>query len=979
MSGKNNNKLDSKNGSENLEQIVLNEKQLKLFKLLKLKSASSSNTWLSKEDMAKELRLTEANVNTILNSLKKIPGMEILADKNPSGQMRYAISPLILDKTVVGKDYKNTFDNYCALYLAEPAFGTKVFDDNYTMKGLALFLKANGYADKISQVIIQGGVIPHVPPFSSKGYDNDLKFLGQIPRIDSTKSYSEEWLEEKIDNKFERKHYNEYINNSYKRKIVNLTDAFYAAGLQIETLMKVFPENTRLRIQSGEEDRKNIGHIESAYVSAWAKEKETQIEQDREDAEQALELLREANQEYIIKKDAVDKIATDPSFLRNKKEKRKDYITRITNKLGSIKTGSRNKLQNDPLYSVYIDTAKLIYNIVKSSDVSLAISENSLELETAINKNYSKIGLNESLIESLNDTAKWTEQLMGGGRMSSVTWFTRHYPIFASELELIFKKAKDHYTAHFYNWPIEQHVNFHVSSRKQKIVDTGVITDIETGQKDKALIEYDDLSTNKKIISMIHNLNSSFSDNTGAANIRDAKLKSNYINMVLQKFYSDIETLQQPDIMLLGGHGLGGFRVMPWFKKSEHLINGEFVKNQDVAYLIDLPTLQSVPELEKIIGKISNNHTKRYEKGPYGSAAIIHTENSDKVNSFTVIDTAKLIEFGKLASEIETYEKYINNEEVTDEVKLQLQNIVKENYKKIEAAGDMHIGDADNMDRYSKYQLIKASQIYQEKNGLPNILSYDEILHGTESRVFASASRYEAKTPEQFQALVIDPILRNPNMSAEEKLDKIARESLINHRGITIHNGALQLREAKRILEPYVNKVLENNGKVIFMSGNHYNKSTRESDEATQLATALCALKYVDGNQVYEFNGNGNDVGLGTMHLEGDKKLFAMHRFPVNQDEIYGMMKHLRSMNSDVDIAIAGDRHQPGAGYADGHLVVLHPGYETINKFVPLIGKPAGLRGFNNIYYDVMHKGIYKVDFIVNPTLEKIVEENNIM
>ncbi len=972
------NKVNSTN-SENNEHIVLNENQLKIFKLLKLKSAGSPDNWPTKEEIAQELQLTEYKVNTTINSLKKIHGMEILVDKNNATQTpRYAMSPRALENTVVGQNHKN-FENYCALYLAEPAFGTKAFDDTYTMKGLSLFLKANGYADKISQVIIQGGVIPHVPPFSSKGYDADLKFLGQIPRIENHgKTYSERWLESKISkNPFEKKHYAEYINNDKKKKIVNIFDAFYAAELQIVPLMKIFPENTRLRIQAGEEDRKNIGHIESAYVSAWAKEKETQIQEDLEETEEKLTNLVEENREYIIKKEAIERIGVDKDFLKLKKEKRKDYITRIITKIAP--KNSRNKLEDDPLYPVYKESARVIYSITKSADIPAAMASNIAELETVINKNYKKIELNNSLIASLNDTAKWTEQLMGEGRMSAVTWFTNHYPVFASELELIFKKAKDQYSKHVYAWPIEQHPTFHISSRKKITVDTGVIIDVKTGEKDIAEIEYENMNSNKKVISMIHNLNSSFSDNSGSATIKDAKIHSNYNNMVLKKFYSDIETLQQPDIMLLGGHGLGGFRVMPWFKDSENMIPGEFMKGQELSYLIKLPTLQSIPELEKIVGKINNNHTKRYEKGPFGSAAIIHEERADKVNSFTIIDTTKLIEFGKLATEIETYEKYLNNEEVTPEIKLQLQNIVKENYKKIEIAGDFHIGDAGNLDRYSTNSLLKAMQLYQEKNGLPNIVSWDEVLHGTESRIFNSASRYEAKAPEHFRTAIIDPILNDTTLSDKQKLDLMTKESIRNLRAITIPNAAIQLREAKRLLEPYATKILENNGQLILESGNHYNKSTRDSDEATQLATALCALKYIDSKQVHEFSGNGNDVGLGSIRLEGGQKFFGMHKYPVSNDEIYGIMQHLRRMNNNADIVQAGDRHQTGVGYADGHLIVLHPGLESTNKFVPYVGLHESARGFNNAYYDVNKRGVYKVEFILDPTLEKIIEENKIL
>ena len=549
---------------------------------------------------------------------------------------------------------------------------------------------------------------------------------------------------------------------------------------------------------------------------------------------------------------------------------------------------------------------------------------------------------------------------------------------YGSELELIFKKSKDHYSKNFFKWDIKQHMSFHVSSRKNINVETGVVNDINTGEKDVAEVEYDIMNDGKKNILLIHNINSSYTDNVGSRTIKEAKLESNYNNIVLQKFYKEIEGIASPDIMLLGGHSLGGFRVMPWFKKSEHMIDGEFVKGQEISYLITLPTLQSIPRLDWLAGRIVNNHTKRYKKGPYGSGAVLHTENADKVNSFKIIDTAKLIEFGKLATEIETYEKYINDETVTDEVKTQLGDIVRENYKKIEAAGDFHLGAPDEVDRYSKDQFIKATHIYQQKNGLPDIVSWDEMLHGAEERIFSSGTRYMSKTPEKFYQSVIQPILNDKSLSGEDKAYKIAEESMKNHRGITVHNISEQKHMFKLLLKPYASQVLNNNGQVILMSGNHHNKSQRAADEALELANQFDE-SYIDNKKLHVFSGKGNDVGLGTINLEGDKKLFGMHKFPEVNDEIYGMMTHMRKMNNDSDIVIAGDRHQTGAGYADGHLTVLHPGYEPINQYVPFIGKPAGVRGFNNIYYDTKHRGIYTVEFVLNPTLEKIVERDKIM
>jgi hypothetical protein len=922
--------------------------------------------------------------------------MVLITEKNSLDHtMRYGVAPQMLERIVVGEDHKNnTKEVYNALYLAEPAFGTKAFDNKYTMKGLALFLKANGYAKDIQQVIIQGGIIPHVPPYSSKGYSNDLKFLGQVPRIDKIKSFSEKWLENKIDNKYEQKFYNDYVNDKDKKKIIDLPDAFRAAEIEIKKLMDGLPKSTLLRMQAGEEDRKNIGHIEDTYTQQWSKEKEGQISEMRSETEKRIEKLTLNNFVNESKKVMLEKIISDTSLIKNVQESRGEYYERIENVVLKVTDtmlskykmeldkSKYNKLKNkyEHRESEILDKiGKFLSETIKSdNNPKVAIKESIQKMDNMKKENDKRIINYESKLESLDNAAKWTEQLIGGGMRRAVTWFTRQYPVFAPEVEFAFKKAKDQYTKHFFSWDIAQSKTFHVSPRKSIDIETGVINNINSKEKDVATVFYEISEFGNKKILMIHNINTSFSDTTGSNSIKDAKLESNYRNIVLNKFYEHLDDGAQPDIMLLGGHGVGGFRVMPWFKKTEDLIKDEFVKNQKVSYLMTLPTLQSVEMLEWLTGRIVNNHTKRYKKGPYGSAAILHSEDADKVNKFKIIDTAKLIEFGKIASEIDVYDKYINDKTVAKDVKNKLQDIVKENLKKIEFAGDFHLGAPDHPDRYPKDQFIHAIQSYQQKHGLPDIVSWDEMLHGVEDRIFNSASRYLGMIPEKFRQSVIEPILNDKSLNGEEKAYKIAQESLRNQRAITIHNTSDQKHFFKLILKPYADQILADGGQVILTSGNHHNKSQRLSDEALELANQF-PESYIDNNKLHVFDGKGNDVGVGTIRLEGGKKLFYMHKFPEVNDEIYGMMTHMRKMNNDADIVGGGDRHQPGAGYADGHLVVLHPGMEPINKFVPLIGKPAGLRGFNNVLYDTNHRGIYTVEFILNPTLEKIVDNEKIL
>ncbi len=1000
------------------ELISLKQDAFRLYNFLKTRSVNPSD-WPTLDEIKSQLRFQNLDyAQKQVNTLLKTDGIDLLFRKDKEDQKRrYGLAPQVLERLVIeeGSLRKKHDDfSYCALYLAEPTFGTKAHDE-HTMKGLALFLDVNDYAKSIQQVVIQGGVIPHIPPFSSKSNLNDLRFLGWVKRKGEDKTISEQMLEERIDNNFEQAFYEEHINNKERKKITTLTDAFEAAEVNIKALMSILPQHTILRIQTGEEDHKNISHIEDTYIKKWADDKEEQIGKLRGEAKENLvgvytQYFKDALQEKFLNRASRDKkLHKKPNENREQYRERVDEILRETfsstqdelysidskhleeNEPGLVEkfflTKSGRLGERSPRYmgGVLKEAADFVYwasdqqePVKKMADKLKQLADEKLQLRTE-EKDL------DSRLEDLNTAMSWTENLMSGP-MSSVTWFTKHYPVFADEVELAFKKAKDQYTSHFFGWDIKQQLVIHVSPRKNIQIQTGIVDDLRTGSKlkAKAEVEYQEITDGEKKMMLIHNIRQTFSESVAPRAIREAKLEMNYENMVLKKLFEDSQS--QPDIMLLGGHMSGGFRTMPWFKDSEHMIDGEFIKGQKIAYLVTLPTLQSIPNLQWLVAhNFRNWHTKRLLTGPYASAAVIHTEDYDGVNRFTIIDSSELVKLGKIADELATYKAHLDTDkDLSKDAKEKLSKIIKERkvyvrneFKRIEIAGDFHLGAPDKPGHYSKDQLIRATQHYQQEHRLPDMVCWDEVLHGTEERIFSSASRYTGVVPEKFRQAVVEKILQDPQLPDDEKARLIAKEALGNMRAMTIHNASEQKHLYKILMKPYTDKVLASGGKLVLMSGNHYNKSHKNSDEALELANQYDEAQ-LDKGQIILFTGKGNDVGVGTTMLEGGNKLFGLHKFPEKQDEIYGVLAHLRKMNNDADIVIAGDRHQTGGAYADGHLAVLHPGYEPINEFVPLIGKPAGIRGFINVDYDP-RKRVYAMEFILNPTLEKIIEKEKII
>ncbi|MEI6731155.1 MAG: hypothetical protein WCK90_00590 [archaeon] len=1003
--------MEEERGSE---IVRLDSDQFRLFEFLRTRSHDVENAPTVGE-IKKHLKISsDSVVKRIIGSLKKVEGIDLFAQSEKKGnerEVRYSLSPETLELSVQKMRTREEFEEaqkrevtYGALYLSEPGFGTKAFDHEKVMKGLRIALEANGLNKVIQQVVIQGGVIPHVPPYASKSYLTALNFLGHVKRKPGEpKTYSEVMLDNKVrsmESSYLEDFYAKHVNNSGRRKIRDLTDAFGVAEEQVSTLMGAFGDDTVLRIQQGEQDRKNMDHIKDTIIAGWSKEKKAKIKEDKEEINaKRIQLYVESMLEGV----EAELYQHREVLTKNPSESKVDYQKRLDGEfkkgfavrsadippefemeeedLGSLVNTSARRFYTS-LGRVADDSAKLVK---KMDERSKRISQRGVEIQKE------QEGL-EGKLKDIENSISWVERLLET-RRESITWFTRQYPVQSDEAEVAWNIAKNLYTHKFYEWNIPQAKNLHVhvSSRKLVSVDTGIV-DIGTGENIKTEVEMEEAKYGEKKILLIHNIRTIYSDAVTPRAIRDAKMESNFRNTVLHKLRENMGVDNRPDIILLGGHNGGGFRAMPWFKDSETLGEHEvqFTEGQKVLYMINLPTMQSVERLEWLVShNFSNWDTKRFQNGPYASGAVVHVEDRDLVNKFIYMDTTVLAKFGTIAEEIAVYRNALKTSKSMDEKKKLMDLIksrkedVKIEWKKIEAKGDLHLGAPDAIGKYSKDQLIRACQIYQREHGLPDIASWDEIGHGTMERTFSSPARYLGLVPEKFRQAVIEPILADKTINPEQRAYKISEKAMENLRAITIHNTSDQQRLFALLMKPYGQELVDAGKTLILCSGNHANKSERNSDEANALANQFDE-KYRDNGQVRAFEGKGNDFGLGWMKLPGtnpaqSRKMFVMHGFPRNQDEGYGIMHHMRKMNNDADIVLAGDLHQPIVLFADGRAGALHPGMEPINAFCPRVGLPAGVRGMINVMYDPKNRGIYGFELVLNPTLERYIKKHKIM
>ena len=485
-------------------------------------------------------------------------------------------------------------------------------------------------------------------------------------------------------------------------------------------------------------------------------------------------------------------------------------------------------------------------------------------------------------------------------------------------------------------------------------------------------------------ILLMHNPNMRSSD-VKMDTIAAQKDEIKFLNK-LRKIYGD-RLPNVPDV-ILSSHEAGGFRAQPQPKYTENLVQGEERQTPEICMHIKLPTLQSVERLMWLKSKrLRNWHTKRLAKHQYASGAVIHTIKKEGLQTLEYIDTAELIRYGELAKNIgdkkERIAKYTKNpkkhakfiERVKDEIR-EIKDRGEINQIKIEANGDHELGVPNYPGRPSNYDYIDASQEYQRKKGLPDLLILGgDIVHDKiEPYYFPQLFQY-AKVPAEIKQKIKD--IRESEMPLKKKyktLERVLKETVEQ---LPIACTDYAFKEFRLRDLPYIVDVIQNGGRIAIVSGNHLTKRKEGREEATMLGQIIKAAVPSYEGQVEEVAAIGQDFGSGVIKLEKEntesKKIFVAHRLWEGSDELIGAGKQMLRTNRDEEMVVYFHKHHPGIGFMDGTAYSLGAGMQTYSPYVHLIGKQDSLKGFLNIYTDPK-KAYYKWEFILDPVLEKLMK-----
>lgn len=860
-----------------------------------------------------------------------------------------------------------------SLYLSDLGFGKRIYKPK-AMDGLAAFLKYNKIGKEIDSVFIEGGLIPNIPRHSGRKRNLNLTMLGNLTTkkgktekefYEMMASFEHVFDDENKKDKEQIKRNMKLYHNLVKQKIVNRAESSEFAKNELSKLVSILSNDIVVHYQIDEDERENITEDVAVMISNL----EIQKKELKKNEKKLKKLINEKvpmvafNPVLNLEKKVFGYIKTNLNSLKNPNLKNKE-LQEYYQKL--LEGSACNKFFTD--FSG--DEIDLIKGYVFEHKTKKQLERAHKNLEKKVIDNIKKIREFKVEKKEIEDNIKASKAILGSYGFYKVTkrGFTD-----AAIVETVYGVVKEQSNEHDYRacprmWKNKNKDNFHVHSSAEKILQ---IKNKKDGQD--TIYNPKIIKISKDGVMLLMNYNVNFM-NSRVPTKRDIKLQ------ILDAHFRNKNNMDVPDIYL-SGNGVGGFRVILEQKYSENTIEGEERKTPKILTHIKLPNFHYSENLDYTKSKgIVTNDTKRFSKKLHGGMAIIHTIKSNEVPEFEMITVKELIKYADIESDIISKRNLLNEKKVgmdeakkiRKEIKELKKGIMLSDLKKVEVSGDFHAGCPNHPGRPSNYDFEIASQNYQKKHGLPDILVGSEYLNGSKKKSFDSDKQDMSDNPVKFNTN-LEKIANDSSLSMNEKINKIRKYVITDKNKTVLPRISQQAEVMKDLVIPYFEEILKKDGKgrILFVSGNHANEDSNY-DEAEVVANLIPdSPKYINNHQLELGKGAGESYGLETIRIDGDKTLFASHKPKGGPDVVIGAMQQLLDANVDADIAVFFDRHHTGGGFADGTFYIAAAGKQPWNGFVTKIGQTPGLRGIVNFYHDKNKKGYGKLEFVLDPTLER--------
>lgn len=797
---------------------------------------------------------------------------------------------------------------------AEPAVATKVYDPRI-LEGLAHVSKSQCWRKRVGHVCFAGSALPYIPTFYGKQNQRELIFLGYNPDKEMDKRYAKLLEDPNVPKE---------IKDSLKRwgtnKILTLEEAAEFGrkyfGLSLE---EAFP-NANIHYIYGEEDNKNFDdHVElefdKIFVLKDEEEKYLVAQRKNQNIKESVEKKRKdlATQQGILK--------LVKGVLSSKKE------NNIRTKIDDIMLSKEKEIEA----LEYPEKFKRSVNAVKGGgDIDYKLE--------AIDRKFKEMVQEERRLEKQEDEI--THQLSKIAMQKRAPSFfrsTKRKNLDSDHAEEMRARVKPWYQA-LLGHIFQNNAFYPHGGNKVDLVLDGVHV-------------------------ALHHQGSVRSIVPGKSDVKK-----------LTKAYAKQSNV--PDLIIVG-HGAVGMRVVPVPKEVESISPKKPRDTPEIATIIQAATLQSEKELESLVAKsIRNNHTKRYEEESFASGILLYTlHKKTKEVEIEFVTSNQLLKDYYVGNRIDKLQKELKK--APSKTKANIRKKIHRLEEKLRfspvkglAIADAHFGCANTPGRPSNYSVFEAVKEYTKKDGLPEILILNgDMVHGSLS-LFGSDNQYYADTPSEIEQK-LEKVFKNKNLSAEEikeKIGQFTREALA---GIPITHSSKQFNEFKNRMGRLIEDVLDKKGAVFITSGNHYNNTSNDRDEAMDTVNVLLDKKYNNHPRLYVFSALGEKSGVGEGELPNKKKLFCCHEPKRGADQIVGALNQLQSSNQNPYLAVFAHNHHPAAGYGGGSFILNCAGMQPWNAYVSRTGLTPGLRGAVYFQIDKYGREQVKWKFVLDPTLEQ--------
>ncbi len=803
---------------------------------------------------------------------------------------------------------------------AEPAVATKAYDPKI-VEGLVVLSRNQQWRKKVGHVCFAGSALPYVPTFYGKQNQRELIFLGYDPDKNMDERYAEILEDPAVP-----KEVKETIKKWGLNKILTLEEAAEYGRKYFGTLIeKAFP-NVPIHYIYGEEDNRNFDdHVELEFDKVF--------------------VLKEEEEKHLV------------AQRKNQQEK-----------------GKLEQQQKD------LETQQTILGLVRRA-LDSKNSDVKTEIDTILNNNIECI----DAIEYPERFRKTLTSLKKNGEVNyKLEAIDRRIKALKVD-ETKLNKQEDEIIHQLSKIAMQKRVPSFFRSVKRKNLDAAHAEEMRARVKPwyQALLCH--IFQNNPFYPHGGNSVELVLDGVKVALHHQASVRS------ITPIKSDIRELMHeyaqknrsgkevPDVIIIG-HGASGMRAIPQAKTSESLSPKKGRETPDITTIIQSSTLQSEEKLGGLVSKtVKNSHTKRYEAGNFASGVLLYTlHKKTKEVELEFVTSSQLLKdyhlnqkLIKLQAEIDHTKTKSGKEKLQKRIET-IREKLKFNPVKGLAIADTHFGCANISGRPSNYNVFQATMDYLKNDGLPDVLVVNgDMVHGALDDMFGPSYQYFGDVPSEIGQKV-DKIIKNKQLSGEEKLTRVRQLYDSALAAIPIANTSKQMTEFRNRMKNVMENVLEKNGYLYITSGNHYNKTSPDRDEALDIVNVLDS-KYKNHPHLYVFSAEGEKSGVGEGELPNGKKIFCCHEPKRGSDQIVGALNQLQSSNLDPFIAVFAHNHHPAAGYGGSSFIVNSAGMQPWTPYVSRVGLTPGLRGC--VYFELDKNGREQVKwkFVLDPTLEQIM------